>query len=267
MEIEMRRVVIRRRVKAARPRMVPTKRIKLIDNTALTKFNPSILGLGDVSLPSREVEAIAVVFDLAGFTRFCNQVDPHLAVPSYLSRFLDWLFNKVKEGITTEIYSDRTALWAELPISVKFLGDGALFLWDTRNMNEYLICSIVTTLYEIGVAYRQEFYPEIKKAVNNPPNILRCGMARGRVFSVGNGRDYVGHCINTASRLQKLSLLTFCFPRRGFDVQRYMRGNLREKVAEKRIAIRGIWESDLVWVVKQEFDNLPDREKALFGET
>ena len=176
------------------------------------------------------------------------------------------MFDKVKMGLTAANYSDRKVLWAELPFLSKFLGDGMLFLWSTRDMNEKVICDIVSTLYEICISYRQQFYPRIARAVASPPNVLRCGIARGRVFSVGNGRDYVGHCINLASRLQKLSLLTFCFPRRGFDVPMQMRGDLREKVVEKRVAIRGIWDSDLVWVLKDEFDNLPDREKALFGE-
>ncbi len=59
-------------------------------------------------------------------------------------------------------------------------------------MSEKLICSIVTTLYDISCAYRPRFYPQIKMALDNPPTILRCGLARGKVFSVGNGRDYMG---------------------------------------------------------------------------
>jgi len=268
------RIIIRRRpgpVSTVRARTVSTTqaetgRLKQLDNETFRGFNPALLGLGDIRVPSREIEAMAVVLDLSGFTKFCNQVDPHLAVPEYLSQFLGWLFDKIKMGLTATSYSDRKVLWAELPFLSKFMGDGVIFLWNTRDMKENVICDIVSTLYEICYSYRQQFYPRIIKGVASPPDNLRCGIARGRVFSVGNGRDYVGHCINLASRLQKLSLLTFCFPRRGFDVQRYMRGSLREKIAEKRVAIRGIWESDLVWVLKEEFDNLPDREKALFGE-
>jgi len=99
---------------------------KLIDNAQFEGFNPSILGLGDISQPSREIEALAAVFDLAGFTRFCNQVDPHLAVPRFLSRFLDWLFTRIKTGLTEATYGDRKALWAELPFMAKFSGDGMI---------------------------------------------------------------------------------------------------------------------------------------------
>ena len=134
-------------------------------------------------------------------------------------------------------------------------------------MSETLICSIATTLYDICSAYRRQFYPEIKKAVVNPPSVLRCGIARGRVFSVGNGRDYVGHCINTASRLQKLSLLTFCFSRRGFDVQQHMREDYRQKFVDKCVTIRGIGENELIWVIKEEFDRLPEKTRGLFRDT
>jgi len=268
------RIIIRKRTvpsttarpKAASATQPKAGQIKRLDNEAVKGFNPALLGLGDIRLPSREVEAIAVVLDLSGFTRFCNQVDPHLAVPLYLSQYLGWLFDKVKAGLTVTGSGDQKIFWAELPFLSKFLGDGLLFLWNTRDMKENVICDIISTLYEICCAYKQQFYPRIKKSVASPPESLRCGIARGKVFSVGDGRDYVGHCINLASRLQKLSLLTFCFPRRGFDVPVHMRGDLREKVVEKRVAIRGIWESDLVWVLKNEFDSLPDKDKALFGE-
>ena len=262
----MRRIIIRKRVRSVSATRAKARGIRVVNNETFSQFNPSVLGLGNISLPSKEVEAIVAAFDLSGFTKFCSRVDPHLAVPEYLSQFLGWLFDKVKIGLTATNYSDRKAMWADLPFLSKFTGDGVLFLWNTRNMSEKLICGMVSTLYEICYAYKHQFYPRIRKAVANPPDTLRCGIARGRVFSVGNGRDYVGHCVNLASRLQKLSLLTFCFPRQGFDVTNYMRGSLRERLAEKRVTIKGIWESDLVWVLKEEFDSLPDKERELFGE-
>lgn len=239
---------------------------KALDKITFENFNPSILGLGNINVPSKEIEACAAVFDLSGFTKFCNQVDPYLAVPEFLSQFLSWLFNKIKSGLITSSYTDHKEAWADLPFLAKFLGDGVLFLWNTKGMDESRICDIVSTVYDICYAYRHNFCPEIRKAMANPPDVLRCGVARGKVFTVGNGGDYIGHCINLAARLQKLSLLTFCFPRRGFDVQNRMRSNLKSKVIEKRASIRGILESDLVWVLKEEFDSLPDREKQQFGQ-
>lgn len=266
----MRKVIIRRRVRkplAAVTRNgadAPDNGAKIVDNARFEGFNPSILGLGNIALPSREIDAIAAVFDLAGFTRFCNQVDPHLAVPAFLSQFLDWLFNEVRIGLTATNYGDRKALWAELPFLAKFLGDGVLLLWNTLGMSEALMCRVVTTLYGISRGYRQKFYPEIRMVVEKPPMVLRCGLARGRIFSVGNGRDCVGHCINTASRLQKLSLLTFCFPNRGFNIQQNMQDPYRQLFVQKAVSVRGVGENELVWVLDEEFNKLPEKHQLLF---
>lgn len=242
------------------------KRIWLLDNEKFEKFNPDVLGLGDISMRSTEVEVIASVFDLSGFTNFCNQRDPHLSVPKYLSRFLGWLFDEIKKEFVQESYKEGKQLWAELPFLAKFLGDGILFLWDTNNMDEIEICNIVVSLKDICEAYLNSFYPEIKKILIEPPNILRCGIARGRVFSVGNGEDYVGPCINIASRLQKLSLLTFCVSCTGFDFEKHMAEETAARYILKSVSLRGIGENELVWVFKKEFDKLPQEEKNLFRE-
>ncbi len=192
------------------------KEVELLENKKFNDFNPETLGLGDISLRSTQREAIAAVFDLSGFTNFCNQVDPHLSVPEYLSRFLDWLFEDIRKEFVKETYKEGQALWAELPFLAKFLGDGVLFLWDTEKMNLAQISNVVAALHNVCQHYEADFCPQIRKAVVAPPNILRCGMARGGVFSVGNAEDYVAPCINIASRLQKLSLLGFCVSRRGF---------------------------------------------------
>jgi class 3 adenylate cyclase len=242
------------------------KQIKLLtlSRQEFDKFNPDALGLGDISSRSTQVEALAAIFDLSGFTNFCGQVDPHLAVPEYLSRFLDWLFAEIKQGLLKESNEEEQVLWASLPFLAKFSGDGVLFLWDTKNMGGAEICNVVTSLWEICGNYTREFYPMIRKVVTQPPQLLRCGMSRGMVFSVGNGEDYVGPCINVAARLQKLSLLTFCFSRRGFDIEKHMPEETAVKYALKSVPLRGIGEDELVWVRQEEFDNLPAEEKVLF---
>lgn len=243
-----------------------TKKIWVLENKEFDAFNPAILGLGDISLRSTQVEALAAIFDLSGFTNFCSKVDPHLSVPEYLSRFLDWLFEEIKKEFVEESYEEGKKLYAELPFLAKFLGDGALFLWDTENMHDVAICNVVAILRLICHRYIEEFYPEIRKTVVEPPDALRCGIARGRVFSVGNGEDYVGPCINIASRLQKLSYLRFCVSRRGFDIEKDMDEKLAAKYVLKSVSMRGIGENELVWVRKEEFDSLPEEEKALFKE-
>jgi class 3 adenylate cyclase len=262
----MGKVVLRQRVTKTITRKGKKVRIRLLNNEDFEKFNPRLLSLGDLSLPSREVEAIVAVFDLSGFTNFCRQVDPHLAVPEFLSRFLDWLFNEIKNSFVQKDYKEGKRLWTELPFLAKFLGDGVLFLWDARNMPGVAICNIIGLLHNICVNYEKEFYPKIRTKIAEAPRVLRCGVARGKVFSVGNGQDYVGPCINLASRLQKLSNLTFCFSHRGFDIDRDMDESIKQKLVKKCIEIRGIGENEIVVVVQAEFNNLLEEEKALFRE-
>ncbi|MFC1901568.1 hypothetical protein ACFLX3_01380 [Chloroflexota bacterium] len=273
----MKRVIIRRVRTGARgvpmmkARGIPTAGnrqpgLKLIDNQTLNKFNPAMLGLGDISSPSQEIEAVAAVFDLSGFTKFCTQVDGHLAVPKFLNDFLEWFFRRIRIGLTKENCGSRSSFWLDLPILVKFLGDGILLLWNARGMTENQICKIVSILHDTCYDYKHHFYPQISRMVVKPPSVLRCGVARGRVFSVGNGRDYVGHCINNASRLVQLRVLSFCFPHRGFPVQEYMPTEHFRLFVQKCLPIRGVGEEELVWVAKEEFDNLPEESQGLFSD-
>ena len=71
--------VLVRRVKIRRPHRPVVKKHKtgmlFKDEEIVQSFSPRILELGDLSKPCNEIEAIAAIFDLSGFTRFCNQVD------------------------------------------------------------------------------------------------------------------------------------------------------------------------------------------------
>ena len=223
-----------------------------------------MLNLGDISSPCQEKEAVAAVLDLTGFTAFCTQVDSYLAIPRFLNDFLEWFFNNIRDGLTEEDFGNRRAFWADFPLLVKFLGDGVLLVWGARSMTEEQICRIVTTLYKICLNYRQDFFPRINRVLNKPPAVLRCGMARGKVFTIGDGKDFVGHCINNASRLSHLESLTFCFPHRGFPVREHLPAEHLQLFVPKYVSIRGVGDSELVWVVKQEFDRLSEIEKRLF---
>ena len=237
--------------------------LTIVNADIFDKFNSSILHLGDLKTPCQEKEAVAAVFDLSGFTNFCNQVDAYLAIPSFLNSYYDWFFNSVVYGLTDD-EGDSSRFWAELPILVKFLGDGLLVVWNAQRMNDEQICRLAATLYKICYAYQGDFYPQIKMSVNKPPSILRCGMARGKVFSIGNGNDYIGHCINSASRLSNLSPLTFCFPHRGFPVQEALSPQYAQLFVPKYVSIRGVGDNEMIWVVKEEFNKLTEKQKMQF---
>lgn len=238
----------------------------LLSLEAFDRFSPSVLGLGDISIESNQVDAICAVFDLQGFTNCCKQVDPHLVIPEYLSEFLEWLFNDIKDRTLIEEKEKGMSIYAPLPFLAKFMGDGVLFLWDTARSSKVGNCNIVNMLLDTCKHYNKEFLPAIQKKIVDPPTALRCGIARGRVFSVGNQEDYVGPCINLAARLQKLSLLSFAFSRRGFNPEKDMRKPQLKNFSLKKVSIRGIGSSELIYVLKDEFDGLPDEEKPFFNE-
>jgi class 3 adenylate cyclase len=136
--------VIVRRIRSSRQRSAfpgaQGSGIKLLNEEIARRFNPAMLDLGDVNMPCQEKEAVAAVFDLTGFTNFCNQVDAYLAIPRFLNKFLDWFFTSIKEGMTEENDGTRSTFWMELPVLVKFLGDGLLVVWDAHHLTEEQIC-------------------------------------------------------------------------------------------------------------------------------
>lgn len=265
----MKRVVVRR-VRPKRQKINggngQQSKTKLLDTEIVNQFEPSLLDLGDFKAPCEEMEAVVAVFDLTGFTKFCNQVDAYLGIPRFLNDFLEWFFRSIREGLTEEEYGSRCKIWAEFPVLVKFMGDGLMLIWESQRMTEGQICRLAATFYDICYAYRHDFYPRISMAVNKPPRVLRCGVARGKVFNIGDGRDYVGHCINNASRLCHIRPLTFCFPHRGFQVREHMPVEYYRLFSPKYVSVRGVGENELVWVVKREYEMMADKERNMFRD-
>lgn len=208
--------------------VVPTENgnedVAIVKKEVLDSFNSNVLGLGDINSKSLPVSALAAIFDLEGFTKFCTQIDPQLTVPAFLDGFLKWLFKKIRETCIKEELEEGYKIYLEPPFFSKFLGDGILFLWAMERKSETEINNIVSSCQRVSMHYPDQFLPTIRDKLSYAPTALRCGIARGIVYSIGNGEDFVGPCINLASRLQKLSSLTFAFSRKGFDYETYMPG-------------------------------------------
>lgn len=226
-----------------------------VDAAAFESFNAGILGLGEISRESEYHEAMAAIFDLEGFTPFCSQIDPHLVVPEYLESFLTWLFKKVSTEFKAADHGGKVWLWCPLPFFAKFLGDGVLFLWDTKSISKTDLGNIVVSLKAICDAYRKEFLPKVQDRFVKLPPRLRCGIARGQVVSVGEKADFVGPCINMAARLQKLEEYSFAFSRRGFDLKRNFHPVWEKRFVAKKIEIRGISDQEVVYVPAKEASN------------
>lgn len=247
-------------------RTISGKRLIYLKHPHFEDFNANLLGLGVLNQASIRTEAICAIFDLSGFTNFCRQSDPHLVVPEYLSKFIDWLLKAIKDNAKKSNDENGTLLYYELPFMAKFLGDGVMFLWDTKDLTPTFSCNIIVGLDDITTLYKRDFLPEIRKEVSEPPSFLRCGISRGSVFSVGDGNDFVGPCINMAARLQKLSDLTFVWGRRGFHPETAMHEKPLKNYILKKTAIRGAGENELVYLKRQEFENLSEDQKIFFKE-
>jgi len=253
----------------------------VINEKDLDGFNVNMLNIGDLKAPSKSIEVLSVVFDLEGFTKFTKQVDPQLTIPNFISDFFNWLFKTIRKEITYKKHENIYTLWTELPFFSKFMGDGALFLWkidlnniskidkslDSEKLQYYIqefICNIIATMYEICSGYN-EFFKYLDKRYVDPPSKLRCGIARGNVYPIGNGLDFVGPCINISTRLQKFNGLSFAFSARGIEEVGFS-SEYRKNFIKKKVSIRGIGENEIIYVINQEFQKLENGNKNKFIE-
>ena len=111
--------------------------------------------------------------------------------------------------------------------------------------------------------YEREFLQSLKKTVSKPPSKLRCGIAQGQVTAIADGSDFVGLCINIASRLQKLGdgVFSFAFTQKGLEPDEGE--DWYEDFRLMKIPIRGVSNEELVYVLKSEFRKLSkDLKKA-----
>jgi class 3 adenylate cyclase len=235
-----------------------------LPRTTFDEFKADLLGLGQISRKATTTDAIAAVFDLEGFTNFSKQIEPHLAVPRFLNKFLLWIFEEIRNEMVRGTHvedSQKVHLWCPLPFFVKFMGDGLLVLWDIATTSNANNNNIMHSCSNICKSYKSKFYPEISKSVVDPPLFLRCGVAMGRVLSVGEDRDFVGSCINMSARLEKLPGIKFAANTRGFELDT---SQFRKDLVVTKVAIRGIGNNELIAIRATEFNKLSAADKAIY---
>ena len=222
------------------------------------KFGPSILGLEDILANKETFEALAVIVDLKDFTVFCDQRDPHLVVPQFVKSFLEWLFDRLRAQLLLEEAGNNVVLWSHLPFFGKFLGDGVLLLWDVTDMGGGAKRNIIQSFDAICNDYETKFLPLLKQHISMPPPKLRCGIAQGLVTSIADGRDFVGLCINIASRLQKLAdgAFSFAFTQKGLEPEEGTVWHESRDFRLIKIPVRGISKDERVYVLDSEFRKL-----------
>jgi len=166
------------------------------------------------------VDGLALVYDVAGFTRFFNQPDAHRYVPRYL--------NHVTEAMSI-ILSGGTAYWTfkpeknvakpirlkALPFTLlqrKFLGDGELIIWKIEDPDDPELAEnlkyLINRLWVLQSAFSYVLERAKKEIpVAQLPDKIRFSLARGDLYQLesarGDAPEFAGVCLNLASRLVK----------------------------------------------------------------
>src|SRR5689334_2199092 len=81
---------------------------------------------------SRPKHAVAVIYDLEGFSRFFNQPDVQDYVPQFLNAVNAALASQIAGGKSFDGDGTETSPLSMQPAHYKFLGDGGLCLWVER---------------------------------------------------------------------------------------------------------------------------------------
>jgi len=218
---------------------------------------------GKASYPKN---AVALLYDLEGFSRFFNQPDVQDYVPAFL--------NHVSAAIGVNLFGGE-AYWVQnnaiidpLKIQVaheKFTGDGALYILlppdgtaDFPVGTLQHLCNRLWTLksrFDAVVSRALEMVPVVEV-----PRKVRFGLSRGSVYELRTSdtsdSEYIGFSLNLASRLQK-----YC-PEVGFIA------SARLMLSDRDIAKHGFvkvvatqlrgFQDEIVLIDRVEYEALPD---------
>ena len=215
--------------------------------------------------------AVGLIFDLEGFSRFFNQPD----VSDYLPRFLNHVFDAVEISLQGGDAYWMGKKYASLEFTVaqrKFMGDGALYVLLPEKGKAAFSIDELSVLCNRLWYLKGNFSRVLERCAEDVPVVdlprrIRFGLARGSVIELREATDdsteYVGFCINLASRLQK-----YC-PHLGFIASARM--GLKQTDLDKHgyiktvaTAIKGFPE-EIVLVDKREMADFEKENKQLFA--
>lgn len=155
---------------------------------------------------------LALVFDVSGFTNFFNKPD----IQDYITDYI----NKIIDCVETCIWGGNS-FWLEekphmeklraVPVLRKFLGDGMLYVWENDEKDLFEKSSFKMTLLN-RLWSIQKYFDKINNALyedmptGDLPRTVKFGIAQGTIYKLlenDGTTDYIGPCINLASRLVK----------------------------------------------------------------
>jgi len=212
---------------------------------------------------------IAVIWDLAEFAKFFNQADIHRYVPQYINIVLDSV-ERCFFGGETYWVKDGGVIKPldQLPVQRKFMGDGALYIWHAGDE-----CGDFSSTFRVALSNRlwnlKSFFSNVNKRALSKlpvaalPARIRFGVASGTIHELtvagSQEKEYIGVCINLASRLQK-----YC-PDLGFiaSARLDIHNSVLKENSYKRViatAIRG-FPNEIVIVDRDEYRELSQSQK------
>jgi len=224
---------------------------------------------------SRALNGVTMIFDLGGFSKFFNQPDVHTYIPVYLNHVRRCVETALLGGEVYWLNKKKTGTPLEpKPVHRKFLGDGYLYIWTPpKGYNDFptsFIRYLCNRLWNI-----QKHFDRVNGACSDDvpvyelPTTIRFGISKGTVFELSMEktakREYIGICINLASRLQK-----YC---PGLNFLASARLGIPEKLLSEYGYIRTVatkikgFPKEIVIADKKEFDALSEEVRAdLFTE-
>jgi class 3 adenylate cyclase len=228
-----------------------------------------------LSKASHPKNSIALMYDLEGFSKFFNQPDVQHYVPAFL--------NTVSRAVDVCLYGGKT-FWKDpnenfAPLSLviaheKFMGDGALYIMLPKKGESDFSTEALRALCNRLWNLKNQFSGVVKSALDDVPVFevpqrIRFGVSRGSVYELQkpntSTREFIGFCINQASRLQSYCPdLGFVASARLMIPDKTLKEHGYRKVVAKKI--KG-FPNEVVIVDNGEFEGLSSEVRAdLFSE-
>ncbi len=227
----------------------------------LKKFKPT------ASVPEH---GIALMFDLAGFSQFFAQPDVNLYVPKYLNHIIDAMSIIIHGGQNKWLEGEKKYEPLPEPIHWKFLGDGLLVLWKYNDFKKEQLGLLMNRCWNLMVNFEElNLIANEDVPVMDIPQKIRFGISAGTIYKLtyeySKSEEYIGYCINLASRLQSYSReLGFIVSGRLNPLKKDLEKNQYLKVVAKNI--KG-FPNEIVIVDKESYDHLDqEMRNELFDE-
>jgi class 3 adenylate cyclase len=156
-------------------------------------------------------QAIVLIFDLEGFSKFFSQPDVHEYVPKFLNYIIHEIEQTIKGGkpkwaVDTDGNEMHLPVFPEL-LHSKFLGDGGMYIWRYEDFTEQQRLELISTFWLMKLKFKtivrkmRELIPFL-----DIPKKIRFGISAGSVYKLtyedSHREEYIGYSINLASRLQ-----------------------------------------------------------------